>query len=56
MKDYTYDEQEIILQNMINYGGSFIYALADCYRRADIFNKRKLVTAFEEEFERYLKM
>ncbi len=56
MEDYTQEEQITIWQNMYTFGGSFIKALSECYRKADLDNKKKLVAAFPEEFERYLKM
>lgn len=47
------DETEDTLTNMTNYGGDFIKALSRCYRRADHFNRAKLLIAFPEYFAEY---
>lgn len=38
---------------MKKYGGSFVQSLADCLIHADVFNYKKLETAFPEYFEEY---
>lgn len=42
-----------ILEAMDQYGGSFVKSLAECYRRADPANKKKLMSVFEEYFQEY---
>lgn len=44
---------ERTLENMERYGGSFVKALAELYRRADPANKKKLKECFREYFEKY---
>jgi hypothetical protein len=52
MKERTYET----LEAMDTYGGGFVRSLAECYRRADLFNKSRLEVAFKEYFDRYEKM
>lgn len=42
-----------IIENMEQYGGSFVKALAECIRRADRDNLRKLAEAFWVYFVEY---
>lgn len=42
-----------ICQNMLNYGGSFVKALAVCIQRADWQNLNKLERAFESYIIEY---
>lgn len=44
---------EQIIEMMEKYGGSFVKALAECYRRADPINARKLENTFREYFDEY---
>ena len=48
------DELEKVLEAMDTYGGSFVQGLASLYRRGDIYNKHKLLVAFENYFTEYL--
>jgi hypothetical protein len=41
------------LDAMTRYGGSFVVALAEACRRADVVNFVRLQTAFPELFEEY---
>lgn len=41
------------MQNMTTYGGSFVRALADAWRRADSENNARLMGAFGHYYERY---
>lgn len=48
------DDQELkVVEAMEVYGGSFVMALAECYRHADPINFAKLQNAFPEYWERY---
>ena len=51
---YTHDQFMLIAENMKTYGGSFVKCIAECIYTADDNNKKKLVEAFPEYFERYL--
>jgi len=42
-----------IADNMSKYGGSFVKALGECFRRADVINRAKLREAFPGEFQTY---
>jgi hypothetical protein len=42
-----------ITEAMIIYGGSFVQGLGRLWRQADSDNKRKLLTAFRDYFEKY---
>lgn len=44
---------EEVLEKMERYGGSFVKKLAELYRLADPFNKKKLEKYFREYFEEY---
>lgn len=44
---------DAVLQMMEQYGGSFVKALADCYRKADGVNRGKLQEAFADYFNHY---
>jgi hypothetical protein len=50
------DVDDATLANMERYGGSFIRALAICYRRADEDNRAALRRTFAEYFEMYGRM
>ena len=41
------------IEAMATYGGSFVKALAACFRAADEQNRAKLFVAFEDVFEEY---
>lgn len=43
----------LTVENMEKYGGSFVKALAECVRRADPMNYRKLKDTFAEYFQTY---
>lgn len=45
-----------VIETMEKYGGSFVQALARCFRRADTNNFRTLREAFAEYWEQYRKM
>ena len=45
-----------IVEAMDKYGGSFVKALAECFRRADRDNFIKLKNTFSEYWEQYKKM
>jgi len=49
----TLDFKLKIIENMETYGGSFVKALAECVRRADRDNLRKLTKAFWNYFLDY---
>lgn len=53
---YTHDEILKIAFNMKKYGGGFASSLGETLLRADQTNKTKLISAFPDEMERYLKM
>jgi len=42
-----------VVNNMANFGGSFVKALAEAFRRADPINFVKLKNAFAEYWEEY---
>jgi hypothetical protein len=50
------EEQEKVIEAMETYGGSFVAALAQAYRRADRTNFAKLQAAFPEYWQQYLEM
>lgn len=45
-----------VVETMEKYGGSFVKALAECFRRADSHNFLKLYLTFGEYWEQYRKM
>jgi hypothetical protein len=45
--------KEEILQAMSTYGGSFVQALAEAWRKADAVNELKLRTAFSNYYKEY---
>lgn len=49
----TYDEVYDMILRMETYGGSFVVALAGAMRKADSFNKNKLILAFPEYVQEY---
>lgn len=50
-------EQDLkIIEAMETYGGSFVKALAECFRRADPVNFAKLRQTFKDYWLRYEKM
>jgi hypothetical protein len=53
---YTNDQILKIAYNMKRYGGGFASSLGEALLRADQDNTKKLITAFPDEMERYLKM
>lgn len=52
-KEYSTIDYINISINMKRYGGSFVHALSVCIDKADLINKRKLVKAFPEYFQKY---
>lgn len=42
-----------IMELMETYGGSFVQAFADCFRKADPTNRMRLRDAFPELFQTY---
>lgn len=52
MNEHEYE----VLEAMEAYGGSFVVALAQCFRRADPINFKKLKSTFSEYWEEYEKM
>ena len=50
------EEDYLIVEAMEKYGGSFVKALAECFRRADSFNTIKLKNAFPEYWKQYKDM
>lgn len=50
------DKQMRVVEEMENYGGSFVKALAQCYYQADPINFAKLQNTFLEYWEQYEKM
>jgi pyruvate/2-oxoacid:ferredoxin oxidoreductase beta subunit len=51
--EYQTEVQMKVVDAMQDYGGSFVKALAECYRRADPINFAKLQNAFPEYWEQY---
>lgn len=47
---------ETIVTAMELYGGSFVKALAELYWKADELNKRRLLQAFPDYFQKYDEM
>jgi hypothetical protein len=45
-----------VVEAMEKYGGSFVQALAVCFRRADQVNRARLVLAFPEYWQQYTEM
>lgn len=45
-----------VVEAMEKYGGSFVQALAVCFRRADANNLAKLKATFSEYWEQYTEM
>lgn len=50
------DEDMNVVEAMEKYGGSFVQALAVCFRRADQFNLAKLKETFSEYWQQYTEM
>jgi hypothetical protein len=50
---YGSDEDCDIIECMETFGGSFVQALAVCFRRADSVNYQKLKSTFSEYWEGY---
>ena len=50
------DQDMKVVETMEKYGGSFVQALAVCFRRADQFNLAKLKEAFPEYWKQYTEM
>mgnify|MGYP001586514457 CR=1 FL=1 len=46
-------EDERVIETMEESGGSFVKALAECFRRADRVNYSKLKSTFKEYFSEY---
>ena len=49
----TEEEKFFMIENMAKYGGSFVKALAECFRKADMANFNRLVEAFPEYVAHY---
>ncbi len=47
------DSEMAVIEAMETYGGSFVKALAECFRRADPINFGKLKNTFSEYWSRY---
>jgi len=45
-------DQEII-ESMLTYGGSFVRALAECWRKADSNNQKRLKKTFADVWQNY---
>lgn len=50
------DEDMNVVEAMEKYGGSFVQALAVCFRRADSINLAKLKETFSEYWQQYTEM
>lgn len=50
------DQDIKVVDCMEKYGGSFVKALAECFRRADPMNFIKLKTTFAAYWKQYTKM
>lgn len=50
------DAEMDVVEAMEKYGGSFVKALANCFRHADKNNIEKLKSAFPEYWEQYAAM
>lgn len=47
------DQDIPMVEAMETYGGSFVKALAQCFRRADSVNRARLFLAFPEYCQKY---
>lgn len=56
MKNYTYDELWWMQEAMMQSGGSFLKSLGHTWRRADSTNSHRLLMAFPEYAEEYVKL
>lgn len=52
---YMTDEEFEVVEQMEQFGGSFVKALAECFHRADPINFNKLKIAFPEYWDEYKK-
>jgi len=52
---YTNDQLHHAAHEMYRIGGSFASRIAEAYFVADLSNRRKLLTAFGDLFERFIK-
>lgn len=50
------DQDIAVVECMEKYGGSFVKALAECFRRADAMNFIKLKTTFAAYWKQYSDM
>lgn len=50
------DQDLKVIEAMETYGGSFVVALAQCFRRADRHNNIKLKHTFPEYWNQYTEM
>lgn len=50
------DKDHEVIEAMERYGGSFVQALAVCFRRADANNLKKLKETFAEYWDQYKHM
>lgn len=56
MATLTQDQEYCMRRAMQVYGGSFVKKLAECFAAADSQNTAKLLAAFPEYVEKYLKL
>lgn len=56
MSNYTQEEYSWMAKAMRTYGGGFIMALESALGAADQINFQKLINAFPEYIEEYIKM
>jgi len=45
--------KNLMIENMLRYGGGFVQALAVCFLKADFDNTNRLFKAFPEYVEQY---
>lgn len=55
-KQLTHDEKYTMIMAMRKYGGTFVQCLASCFSAADPMNFHKLLIAFPEYVDKYVKM
>lgn len=55
MKTFTQNEILKISKNMIRFGGSFHRCIGEALSKADKENTQKLINAFYDEMQQYLK-
>jgi len=50
------EEDYKVVEAMEKYGGSFVKALAECARRADVHNLRKIKETWSDYWQQYKEM